>query len=351
MSNRKKFLFSVFNISGYMIAELEALAKYADIAVVETPCSIPKGRLESTVKWIDRRKINTIKDIDMAIGEILPDVFFCGGWMDQLLVNYAKRMHETGRKTVLLIDTPWKGTFRQFVHCMLSRFTLTHVFDYAWGAGEPQAKYLRRLGFPLQYIKNGYYCADTAKFAPIGKERFDRFNKGINWPHVFLYVGRYVAVKNMHSMEQAFVRASEGTDWKLRCIGGGELWNERTIHPRIEHLGYKSPLEIQEYVKDAGAFVLPSVYEPWGVVVHEAALMGLPLLCSNQIQAATAYLKNGNNGFIFNPKNEESITEAFRKVMKMPDSRLADMGRYSHKLGMSYTIDDWVNCALDYITQ
>ena len=348
MNKRRKFLFSVFNISGYMIAELEALSKFADISVIETPCRIPKGQLESSANWLDRRKLESVEDIDAALGGSVPDVFFCGGWMDRLLISYAKHIHGIGRKTVLLIDTPWKCTFRQIVHCILSRFTLIPVFDYAWGVGDPQVKYLRRLGFSFQRIKRGYYCADTAKFAPIGNERIAKFDTGINWPHVFLYIGRYVSVKNMRRMEQAFIQASEGTDWKLRCIGGGELWNERTIHPRIEHLGYKSPLEIQEYVKGAGGFVLPSVYEPWGVVVHEAALMGLPLLCSNQIQAATAYLEDGKNGFTFNPQNEESIADAFCKIMRLPESRIAEMARRSYELGMSYTINDWVNRALDF---
>ena len=346
---KNKFLFSVYHISGYLVAELEALSEYADISVIETPCRIPKGRLESTVNWIDRRKLKSFEDIDKAIGGAMPDIFFCGGWVDRLFVDYARRRHGAGVKTVLLIDTPWRGTFRQYVHCLLSRVTLTPVFDYAWGAGEPQAKYLRRLGFSCQRIRNGYYCADTAKFAPVGRERVARFETTRKWPHVFLYVGRYVAVKNMRRMERAFIRASEGTDWTLRCIGRGELWDERTIHPRIEHLGYKSPAEIQDYVKDAGVFVLPSVYEPWGVVVHEAALMGMPLLCSDKIQAATAYLRNDANGYSFDPIDEDGICSAMRRIIRLSDENLSQFGKLSLELGLSYTIKDWVQTALGFM--
>ena len=342
-------LVSVYNISGYLVAELEALLKYADIAVIESPCDIPKGRLESAVKWIDRREQRNVGDVSRSLNDFEPDVYLCGGWADRLFVDYARCAHRAGVKTVLLVDTPWKGTFRQWIHCLMSRVTLTPTFDFAWGAGEPQRLHLRRLGFRASCIRTGYYCADTAKFEPIGEARTSRFASEKEWPHIMLYIGRYTSAKNMRRMERAFVKVSEGTDWKLRCIGSGELWDERTIHPRIEHLGYKSPAEIQDFVKNAGCFVLPSVYEPWGVVVHEAALMGLPLLCSSQIQAATAYLKEGENGYTFDPLNEDSMAKAFVKTMSLSDEDLATMGHHSHLLGKMYVLSDWVQTVLDFL--
>lgn len=356
MSGKIKVLFHVYNISGYLIAELEELLKFADITVVETPCGIPKGELAKSVEWIDRTRL----DVEYLANRGF-DVFFCGGWADREMVRFAKKLRAKGTKTVLLIDTPWQGKLKQCIHCLYSRFYLTTTFDYAWCAGAPQERYLRYLGFSLSRIRRGYYCADTKKFAPIGAERLGIRKEELGtsgekpgtreWPHVFLYVGRYVAVKNMRRMERAFLKALEqmpGSDWKLRCIGGGQLWNERTIHPCIEHLGYKSPAEIQDYVRDAGCFVLPSVFEPWGVVVHEAALMGLPMLCSNQIQAATAYLKDGENGFTFDPKDEEAIVAVFLKIMRLSDAELAKMGRESHRLGLSYTTEDWAKRAMEF---
>lgn len=345
-----KVLFHVYNISGYLVACLKELAKHADIAVIETPCKgIEKGSLYKLVRWIDRNSINNPCDIDVALGDFRPDVFFCGGWADKVCVEYAKLLHKRGVKTVILVDTPWQAKVRQFVHCLYSRFYLTNKFDYAWVAGAPQERYMRYLGFPLERVRRGYYCADTPKFAPIGEERAKRFAETKTWPHVFLYVGRYIAVKNMRRMERAFLKAVEQmpeSDWTLRCIGSGELWDERTIHPRIEHLGYKRPDEIQEFIKGAGCFVLPSIYEPWGVVVHEAALMGLPVACSNKVQAATKYLKASTdegvgNGFVFDPETEDDMTFSFLKIMRASDAVLAAMGRNSHMIGMSYTTAEW----------
>ena len=347
-------LVSVYNISGYLIAELEELSKVAEIAVIETPCTgIGKGALEKKAKWIDRTKLKSLDEVEAALGDFKPDLFLCGGWADKLMVRFARTLRKRGAKTVLMIDTPWQGRLKQFIHCCYSRFYLPMTYDFAWGAGEPQAKYLWYLGFPRSRIRTGVYCADTRKFAPIGANKVKDKGEGERWtwPHTFLYIGRYVAVKNMRRMERAFLKALEqmpGSDWKLRCIGGGQLWSERTIHPRIEHLGYKSPDEIQDYVRDAGCFVLPSVYEPWGVVVHEAALMGLPMLCSDQIQAATAYLRDGENGFAFDPMDEKAIAAAFLKVMRKSDAELAKFGRESARLGREYTTEDWVQCVKEF---
>ena len=350
-----KVLVSVYNISGYLIAELEELSKCAEIAVIETPCTgIGKGLLEKKAKWIDRTKLKSADEVEAALADFKPDLFLCGGWADKLMVRFARTLRKRGTKTVLMIDTPWQSRIRQLIHCCYSRFYLSTTYDFAWGAGEPQARYLRYLGFPKSHIRTGVYCADTKKFAPIGANKVKDKGEGEQWtwPHSFLYIGRYVAVKNMRRMERAFLRALEQmpeSDWKLRCIGGGRLWNERTIHPRIEHLGYKSPAEIQDYVRDAGCFVLPSIYEPWGVVVHEAALMGLPMLCSDQIQAATAYLEEGRNGFKFDPLDEDSMIAAFLKVMQRTGENLVLMGCESFKLGMSYKNTDWARTALEMV--
>ena len=131
------------------------------------------------------------------------------------------------------------------------------------------------------------------------------------------------------------------SDWILTCIGGGKLWEERTVHPRIEHLGYKQPSELQNYIKDSGCFVLPSIVEHWGVVVHEFALMGLPMICSKNVMATTAFLKDGENGYLFDPYDEGAIAAAFEKIMKLSTEVLRKMGACSHRLGMRYTTADW----------
>ena len=340
-----KVLVSVYNISGYLMAELAELSKCgASVTILRTRYNgEPDERSYPDYRWIDRPNFAEA-DITSLVNESF-DICICCGWADKLCLRLAKALHDKGTKTVLAVDTPWQGAFRQYAHCIVSRFYLTGTFDWAWGAGLPQERYLRRLGFGASRIRRGYYCANTDLFAPIGSKRAE-------CPHVFLYVGRYVAAKNMRRMERAFLKAvsqAPTSDWVLRCVGDGGLWNERTVDPRIEHLGWKSPEEIRDYARGAGCFVLPSVYEPWGVVVHEAALMGLPMVCSNQVQAATAYLREGENGYLFDPLAEGDIASAFGRIMALGDGELLAMGRRSHQLGMKYTLSDWCRTVFGFV--
>ena len=346
-------LLFVSNVSGFVMAELAALKKVANVRVWERPCNMTEEakRMHPDIPWYSYYEQDTAEKMLTAMGEFTPEVFLCVSWVMKPAMELARMLKRRGCVNVLLVDTPWRGDCRQIGHALFSRFTLVRLFDYAWGAGAPQAKHMRILGFPPNRVKEGFLCADTQKFAELV-----HFGKG-RWPHVFLYVGRYITVKNMRRMERAFLRAVDknpSSDWVLRCVGGGDadyedLWSERTIHPRIEHLGYKSPTEIQVYVKDGGCFVLPSIRDNWGVVVHEFAIAGLPLLCSKQVQATTQFLSNGVNGYLFDAYDEDDICDKMCKVMQMADEELEEMGRRSHAIGMSYTTQDWANRVLSFL--
>lgn len=346
--SRLKVMISVLNISGYLVAELRELVKVADVAVLNVPVKgilSEEDELYSKIKWYDQEELNTLEKLLAAMGDWRPDVYLCGGWAFPIYLQLNNALRKAGCKTVLLADTAWAGKLKQWVNVLLGSFYFPFHFDYAWGAGPPQAKYFKLLGFKKTRIFQGTYCADVNKFEQISSRRKQP------WPHNFLYIGRYIAVKNMRRMEQAFLNAiaqMPESNWNLICIGGGELWDERTEHPRIQHLGYKKPAEIQNFIKEAGCFVLPSIYEPWGVVVHEGAVMGMPLLCSSKVNARLKYLREGVNGYIFDPLSIAGMTKSFLAVMKQSDVQLEQMGIASHEIGMSYTPKMWAETVLAF---
>ena len=60
--------------------------------------------------------------------------------------------------------------------------------------------------------------------------------------------------------------------------------------------GYKSAYEIANIAVDCDAFILPSIYEPWGVVIHEMVSIGLPLIISRQVGAGDTFFQENLNG-------------------------------------------------------
>src|SRR5690606_23915945 len=118
-------------------------------------------------------------------------------------------------------------------------------------------------------IQTGFYSADVPLFAPEAVLR----TESQAYPTRFIYVGRYIHAKGLDILFKAWTELYEEKPhgWELWCIGAGELFEQRTIHQSIKHLGFQQPEQLKETLRNAGVFVLPSRFEPWGVVVHEMA--------------------------------------------------------------------------------
>jgi glycosyltransferase involved in cell wall biosynthesis len=78
-------------------------------------------------------------------------------------------------------------------------------------------------------------------------------------------------------------------------------------------------------------FVLPSSYEPWGVVVNEFALAGFPLVLSNRVGARTSLLTD-ENGWVFQYNDIKSLKNVLKEAMSTPQEELARMGMTSNSL-------------------
>ena len=107
------------------------------------------------------------------------------------------------------------------------------------------------------------------------------------------------------------------------------------------------------YYALADCLILPSVSEPWGLVVSEAMASGLPVLVSNRCGCYPDIVDNGKNGFSFNPFNED---ELFRLMKNVTEGKynLETMGRASLEIIKEYTPEKIANIftnAINFIKQ
>src|SRR5207247_1792609 len=93
--------------------------------------------------------------------------------------------------------------------------------------------------------------------------------------------------------------------------------------------------ELPLYYARAKCFVLPSISEPWGLVVNEAMASSLPVLVSNRCGCAMDLVRHGRNGFVFNPLNVRSLANLFVEVSS-GGLNLGALGAESQKV-----IDDY----------
>ena len=125
----------------------------------------------------------------------------------------------------------------------------------------------------------------------------------------FLYSGRLVTVKRVDTLIDAFARiAEQRPQWDLLIIGGGPLEAELKsrvpdhLRRRVVWTGFINDAdELARLYSCGDVFILPSSYEPWAVVVCEAAAAGLPIVASRVVGAAGELCREGVNGRLFTP--------------------------------------------------
>ena len=78
--------------------------------------------------------------------------------------------------------------------------------------------------------------------------------------------------------------------------------------------GFKQYEELPTYYASAGAFIHASTIEQWGLVVNEAMASGLPVLVSNRCGCAKDLVREGVNGFTFDPYNEEQLADLMVRI-------------------------------------
>jgi glycosyltransferase involved in cell wall biosynthesis len=219
--------------------------------------------------------------------------------------------------------------------------------------GNPQQLFAKKLGFKDDQILCGFYSADVDHFKGLYGNAISAKTK--EFPHRFLYMGRYVDFKGVKELWDAFIEANsslpESKKWELWCVGTGDLWEERRLDDHIKHFGFMQPKELEAIIKNTGVFVLPSHKEPWGVVVHEMAVAGFPLLCSDKVGATSTFLEEGKNGFYFKNNSKEALREALTKVMTLADNDLLKMGNESHAIGLKLNPKEWAETVLSVVEE
>ncbi|BDY13538.1 glycosyltransferase family 4 protein [Hydrogenimonas cancrithermarum] len=142
-------------------------------------------------------------------------------------------------------------------------------------------------------------------------------------PFTFLYVGRIIPHKNVEMLIQSFQKAfGDETTVFLRIVGRGSslesLKSRYADAPNIHFEGAKFGRNLVEAYHTSHLLVIPSLYEPWGLVVNEALSAGLPVLASNRVGAIYDLILGKETGFVFDPTNIDELSSLMKKIYEDP---------------------------------
>lgn len=128
----------------------------------------------------------------------------------------------------------------------------------------------------------------------------------------YICVARLIDCKNLRFLVEKF----NSNGLLLTIVGQGELEAElRAIaKPNITFTGFIDNDKLGEIYQQHDVFILPSTYEPWGLVVEEALYWGLPVIVSNRVGAGPDMVRDLHTGVIFDLERPESFDEAINDV-------------------------------------
>ena len=308
------------------------------VVVVATHPNVPIEGMDLVVgceiKWIDNELEGPVlKDL---LGEV-PHVLFVSGWAIPIFNRYRDEVRAAGGKVFAMSDGNAASWWVTILRAIRFRLKYRAKYDGYFVPGVSGFRLFRVFGVRPQKIATGLYSADASLFhdgLPL-QRREKRM----------LFVGRFEPVKNVVALCEAF-RDAQGArnGWRLDLYGCGSLRDRMRDGEGIFIHDFLQPAQLAEAYRGARVFVLPSVREPWGLVVHEAALSGCVLLLSHCIGAAED-LMGKYNGFRFNPQNAREIAWAMRRTFEMTDDELEIAHAESLARAAEISLDRFVNGA------
>lgn len=323
-------------LAGYVMTSLRHLAEHCqtevDIIAYPVNAEAPFAFNDSPGLRILRRSEYPAERIIELINERNYAVIICGGWIDAdylKAVQYAKHV-----PCALAFDKQWLGSLKDLAVAVRNRLFFKTHFDFAFVPGEEQVRFARKMGFKPAQIVTGVYACDIDLFTEVYKRR----SFGAS-PRKLWYAGRYIPQKGLQTLWEAIVPLLDApnTEWELHCIGTGSDFEKRIVHPKIIHHGFVQPADLRELITDGELFVLPSLFEPWGVVVHEFATAGYAMVLTDKVGARTAFLEDGRNGYTVPTGDVAALRQALSKLMACDRATLQAMGEHSHQLAQTIT--------------
>ena len=307
------------------------------VVVVATRPDVPVKGMEELagceVHWVSLNDIVSLKEL---LGEV-PRVLTVPGWKFDLFNRFRDEVHANGGKVIAGSDNNYLPTLKTFLKMLEFRFFYKNKYDGFWVPWKSGYRLMRFYGVPDEKIFTGTYSADVSLFSN-GRALTER-------PKRILYVGQFIERKNVLRLCDAFLKANEIVrgGWILEMCGCGCLKSKLPVNSSIVVRDFVQPEHLSAAYRNARAFILPSVEEHWGLVVHEAALSGCFLLLSNRVGAMDDFLDDGVNGYGFSPFSTSQMRKALVNVMTMDDEHLARAQQKSLELAHEVSLQAFVD--------
>jgi glycosyltransferase involved in cell wall biosynthesis len=245
---------------------------------------------------------------------------------------------------------------------VLKRALLSRLFDRISGflaIGRYNAEFYSAYGVPNEKIHHVPYAVNNEFFlscVPECRLRRLEIRHGLGIDDdvpLILFSGKLIPAKAPMDLLQSFEEVSKRHRAALLFVGDGTLcrdlkaYTEEKRLPNVHFAGFHNQTALPRFFCAADIFVLPSVVEPWGLVVNEAMCFGLPVIVSDQVGAGGDLVRDGENGFIYPAGQKLVLADKIESLLSNGTRRLR-MGEMSRKMILTWSyqedIDGIIRC-------
>ena len=383
-------LLSFLNYGPYHLARLDAAQRLAGIDG-EKFCGLEMARVQSEYSWGDiagekprcaspETPLEDVCGTDWLaylapiIDEVAPDVCAVAGYSHPAMLSLITLCVQRSIPWVIMsdsreIDMPRKK-WREWMKSRIVRLASS-----GFAAGRVHTEYLGKLGLPPARCFTGYDVVDNDFF---DKEaaRFReqdcasaRAGDAATSPY-FLSPSRFIPEKNLFRLLEAYAcyrrqadaaNGSGSTPRALCILGDGELrsalighavslglevvasapWEGSRSHaaaafPVVYLPGFRQISELPRFYAHADAVILASTKDTWGLVINEAMASSLPVLVSNHCGSAPELVREGINGYTFDPYRVDELAGLMTRLAELPERERESLGEGGKRL-----IADW----------
>lgn len=289
---------------------------------LEMTCLVPPGTTQNPgwknikIRPVGVNKANLWEQVDLPLacqGELLFSPSNIGPW---IYSNQAITFHDAA---VFAVPEAYSFTFRakyRFIFHVLARRARLRFTDSVYS----QDQLAQHLGVDRQRFNVILLGGDHMERIPADESILQRNNLAPN--SYLLLVASQSPHKNLSRAVEAIQKAGQGIQF---VMVGGRFKNVfqgnglDSLPGNILHLGYVHDSELKALYQNALGFILPSIYEGFGLPVLEAQSCGCPVLSST---AASLPEVGGNAVLYFDPFNIDDMAEKIRSFLS--DSALRE---------------------------
>jgi glycosyltransferase involved in cell wall biosynthesis len=216
---------------------------------------------------------------------------------------------------------------------------LLRLYDALLYIGTRSRSFYERYGVREQRLFFTPYCVDNSGFLAdldrhLAVRDATRREVGAGpGDRVLLFAGKLIARKRPVDVLRAVATLEPGRRPFVVFVGSGPLAPD--VRDAAAALGvsgfaitgFKNADEIGRYYAAADAFVLPSAFETWGLVVNEAMVHSLPTIVSDRCGCAIDLVQDGVTGYRFPAGDCAALADRIALVFQDEGRRRAMGGR------------------------